>query len=490
MTKGPVINVGMFPAELQPMLRAVDDEGDGNLEVDELAQVFTMYAEVKKANEEGSMAISALPKSMQKTLATFDVDGNGRVTPVELARGADLYASSKNQVQRLTKLAAVLLFIILLTIGAIVGLVFVVVEESKENHTRDDGVMTVKGNSNPVATGGAERLTSVFNTPAMGTTDLKNIKSLDFQFDTDSVGYTVTGFTKNTNFVVFYTARGDEIRVTSSFLTITNSAGDTLYTQSRVSSTRLHRMLLQSGGGSPTGDTTGCHTGVTTAMNETLTTLTCWEKYPGEDTALYQAQCDADTSGPCKWYEWATGLGYCTKEYCSETWNQNSAADCTSMSDMYQCAWDPNRPVGSQCYNDPSLPTPAPTISCWSLTTSADCTAQSQCYWTQWDASYGSCAEDWCQYNNAVSDCEANAMWGCSNFAADPICRYDPTKDPYSPSYIASTFPPPYFSQAPTPDTWTSDTIAPTPASTIAPTADSHAFHAPPLDLGVPPGAI
>ncbi|XRB11719.1 EF-hand domain-containing protein [Pseudoscourfieldia marina] len=158
-TAAPYISVGAFPKTLQPILREIDDEKNGRLEMDELTEVFTVYAEMKKANKEGSISIKTLPKEIQPTLKAFDVDGDGTVAPLELARAAELYKQSKKTAKRLMIFAGVLMVVLCALVGVIVGLTAVVVEESKESKASGDGTLTKKGTSTPIAVGEAVKST-------------------------------------------------------------------------------------------------------------------------------------------------------------------------------------------------------------------------------------------------------------------------------------------------------------------------------------------
>ena len=95
------LKVSSFPKKVQPLLDEIDDEKNGKIEMDELTEILTVYADLKKANKEGSIAIKTLPKEIQPTLKVFDVDGDGTVAPLELARGAELYKQSKKTAKRL-----------------------------------------------------------------------------------------------------------------------------------------------------------------------------------------------------------------------------------------------------------------------------------------------------------------------------------------------------------------------------------------------------
>ena len=145
------LSVASFPEDLQPLLNEIDDEGNGKLELDELTEIFTVYAELKKANKEGSIAIKTLPKEIQSTLKVFDVDGDGTVAPLELARGAELYKESKKTTKRLMVFSGVLMLILCALVGVIVGLTAVVVEGSKETKTDASGLTLAKGTDKPAA---------------------------------------------------------------------------------------------------------------------------------------------------------------------------------------------------------------------------------------------------------------------------------------------------------------------------------------------------
>ena len=77
--------ISQFPESLHPILNEIDDEGNGQLELDEITEVFTNYAEQKRSEKEGTIALSQLPKEIRPTLKVFDVDGDGTVGAVELA---------------------------------------------------------------------------------------------------------------------------------------------------------------------------------------------------------------------------------------------------------------------------------------------------------------------------------------------------------------------------------------------------------------------
>merc|ERR1719199_187616 len=139
-----------------------------------------MYCAMKKANKEGSIAISTLPKELQPTLKVFDVDDDGSVAPLELARAAELYKQPRNQVQRLVKVVAVLFIILLALIGTIVGLTAVVIEESKESKVDSSGVQKVAGSNTPVATATMQSQASIYDAMSFTTDQLEAVTKMNF----------------------------------------------------------------------------------------------------------------------------------------------------------------------------------------------------------------------------------------------------------------------------------------------------------------------
>ena len=129
----------------------------------QITEVFDTYATLKKANRSGEIAIKTLPKEIQPTLKVFDVDGDGTVAPMELARGAELYLESKKMVKKLTRLAAALLLLMGIMLAAITGLVFTVVELSKETKI-EGGVTLDKATGLPTASAGLSDASGVTKT--------------------------------------------------------------------------------------------------------------------------------------------------------------------------------------------------------------------------------------------------------------------------------------------------------------------------------------
>ncbi|XRB17935.1 EF-hand domain-containing protein [Pseudoscourfieldia marina] len=255
------ISIKAFPEDVQPILRGIDEEGNGKLEMGELTEMAITYAELKKANKEGSIAIKTLPKELQPTLKVFDVDGDGTVAPMELARGAELYKGSKKTAKRLMTFSGVLLLILCALVGVIVGLVAMVVENSKETKTDSKtGITYAKGSSKPSATAKVTKTDSIYNAVKKSASALRAIGSLTLDKpDGSSLFYTITGAETHggapgkANAVAFYSARGDVINVTATSLNVTKEDGSIVMTDTVVAERSRRRRLLDSGSGSDGG---------------------------------------------------------------------------------------------------------------------------------------------------------------------------------------------------------------------------------------------
>ena len=77
-TAAPYISVGAFPKTLQPILREIDDEKNGRLEMDELTEVFTVYAEMKNRTARRAHGAESKPRAKNATRAVLTAIPNGR----------------------------------------------------------------------------------------------------------------------------------------------------------------------------------------------------------------------------------------------------------------------------------------------------------------------------------------------------------------------------------------------------------------------------
>ncbi|GHP12467.1 hypothetical protein PPROV_001119500 [Pycnococcus provasolii] len=312
------ISIKAFPENVQPILREMDEEGNGKLEMGELTEIFTAHVELKKANKEGSIAIKTLPKEIQATLKVFDVDGDGTVAPMELARGAELYKGSKKTAKRLMTFSGVLLLILCALVGVIVGLVAVVVENSKETKTDSKtGITYAKGSSKPSATAKVTKTDSIYNAVKKSASALRAIGSLTLgKPDGSSLIYTVTGAETHggapgkANAVAFYSARGDVINVTATSLNVTKEDGTIVMTDTFVAERSRRRRLLDS------GSTGACNNkrpgyGPEKKCQDKWTDSYC----DNPDNPVYETQkgCTSCTAGEGKWCLFEGGGG----DWCS-----------------------------------------------------------------------------------------------------------------------------------------------------------------------------
>ncbi|XRB17637.1 EF-hand domain-containing protein [Pseudoscourfieldia marina] len=277
------ISIKAFPENVQPILRAIDEEGNGKLDMGELTEIFTAHVELKKANKEGSIAIKTLPKEIQATLKVFDVDGDGTVAPMELARGAELYKGSKKTAKRLMTFSGVLLLILCALVGVIVGLVAMVVENSKETKTDSKtGITFAKGSSKPSATGKVRNTQTLFDAVRMSSSQLRDTDSLTLEKpDGSKLIYTITGAETQgvasdgtASAVLFYTARGDVVKVTAMKIVVTKADGTVLMTEERASGGGRH---LQS----TTGGSTMSSSPSSDSVNLPTALSTAWKTAPG-----------------------------------------------------------------------------------------------------------------------------------------------------------------------------------------------------------------
>jgi len=224
------LNISDFPQHLQEILNTVDDDKNGKLEGDELEEMIKMFAAMKEAAKDGSIALATLPKEIQPSLKVFDVDGDGSVAPLELARAAELYADSKNNVKKLKKAVGALIFILLVLMAGIGVMTTLVIEASKETSTASSGITTVKGSDTPTAVNG---ITNKFEYAEALTADvdtLNSVTALYFEADELELSYTITGWSRTTGKLTLFSARGDTIVVTADDVTVlANESGAVLH---------------------------------------------------------------------------------------------------------------------------------------------------------------------------------------------------------------------------------------------------------------------
>ena len=149
-----------------------------------------------------------------------------------------------------TGVVIILFLVLCATIGVITGLTVVVVESAKETKTSDSGITTVKGKDTPTATGSVSVSSSLRSAVSMTVAQLQAVKS--FKTTTAAgvdLSYTITGYRRDSNTAIFYSARGDTITVQKSgAYTIVDANGVTIATFTAADAKRRRRLLFHEGG--------------------------------------------------------------------------------------------------------------------------------------------------------------------------------------------------------------------------------------------------
>jgi hypothetical protein len=150
----------------------------------------------KQADQGNRFSLAAFPADVQTSLKAFDHDGDGSVNKTELAVAAKMYSESKEHGARMRKIIVALSTVMFVMLVAIMGLTFMVVEISKENHTGSDGAMTVKGDASQVVrTDSVESFTTLWDIPAFTTETISYMKQVNMYIK-------MTGYTAEATFKV------------------------------------------------------------------------------------------------------------------------------------------------------------------------------------------------------------------------------------------------------------------------------------------------
>ena len=145
-------------------------------------------------------------------------------------------------------------FILILLVFAIVGMTAQVLEMSKETETGSDGITVVAGSDKPSASASVATQGSIGDAFTWEHIALDAVKSLYFPEQDEAtvcpantycnggseLSYTVTGWARNDEAgLTFFTARGDQVSVVASgVVSVTDSAGATVYTEAAPSEGR------------------------------------------------------------------------------------------------------------------------------------------------------------------------------------------------------------------------------------------------------------
>ena len=146
---GVKLSISDFPEELRDALEEMAHQAGGEghktgfVDGAELVMILKMHQSLLHASSHDTIPIAVMPYHMHDKLKIFDKDGNGSLDREEIMAAAHLYHQAKQRNRRLLILVGVCAFIMVLMLGAISGLVYAVVEGTKETHTnKNSGVMS------------------------------------------------------------------------------------------------------------------------------------------------------------------------------------------------------------------------------------------------------------------------------------------------------------------------------------------------------------
>ena len=81
--------------------------------------------------------VEQMSPALQESLKAFDLDGDGKVDSYELARAAEAYRQAQTRARRLNRMLLAGSALLLVVLAAFSGLVFTVVELTKESHVTE-----------------------------------------------------------------------------------------------------------------------------------------------------------------------------------------------------------------------------------------------------------------------------------------------------------------------------------------------------------------
>ncbi|EKX40662.1 hypothetical protein GUITHDRAFT_75312, partial [Guillardia theta CCMP2712] len=104
----------------------------------------------------GQIPFDAFPASAQQQLQMIDINGDGALDSNEILAGVAALKSERAKSRLYSNFLIILSILSLLTLGAVFGLTYAVVEITKESEVHPGGVMTVKGTNEPVRVASTE----------------------------------------------------------------------------------------------------------------------------------------------------------------------------------------------------------------------------------------------------------------------------------------------------------------------------------------------
>jgi hypothetical protein len=120
------------------------------LDCSELLEAFKTLRAQSHSKTQGTIPFDAFPENVQDKLKELDLSGDGKIDAKEIIAGMQALQREKQKTRQLLLLVTVLGILMCLLLGAICGMLFAVIDMTKESRIGSSGVMLVKGTSDPV----------------------------------------------------------------------------------------------------------------------------------------------------------------------------------------------------------------------------------------------------------------------------------------------------------------------------------------------------
>jgi len=118
---------------------------------------------------------------IDKMMMKYDADCSGCFSIAEVKSIIHDLEASKQNTKNLARALGLTIIIALVVIGALIGLMIMSIEVTKENHTEEGTIVGLDGGV--VSVGQAEAVSSIYDLPKMEVEDLANMKSISFAVD-------------------------------------------------------------------------------------------------------------------------------------------------------------------------------------------------------------------------------------------------------------------------------------------------------------------
>ena len=125
-------------------------EPNGLLDCSELLTAFKSLEAKSHYKTQGAIPFDAFPDNVQDKLKELDLSGDGKIDAKEIIAGMQALHRERQKTRQLFLLVTALSILMCLLLGAVCGLLFAVIEITKESKIGSNGVMFVKGTSDPV----------------------------------------------------------------------------------------------------------------------------------------------------------------------------------------------------------------------------------------------------------------------------------------------------------------------------------------------------